>query len=171
MPSTQHRPGREEPVTYCLAMRLTDGLIFLSDTRTNAGVDNVSTYTKLFVFHPAADRTIVIQSAGNLATTQEVMDRIDRDLANPGSPASLATGEHLFDLALYLGRVSVEVAESHRAALSASGADGTSTFLIGVRSPTRHPTSCSSIPGQLHPGLRRAALPSDRRDQVREVPA
>ena len=118
-------------MTYCLAMRLTDGLIFLSDTRTNAGVDNVSTYKKLFVFHPTADRTVVIQSAGNLATTQEVMDRLDRDLANPDSPTSLATGEYLFDLALYLGRVSVEVAESHRAALSASGSDGTSTFLIG----------------------------------------
>jgi putative proteasome-type protease len=112
-------------------MRLTDGLVFLSDTRTNAGVDNVSTYRKLFVFHPAADRTVVIQSAGNLATTQEVLDRVDRDLESGGPAGSLATGERLSDVALYLGRLSVEVADSHRPALAASGADPTSTFLVG----------------------------------------
>ena len=72
-------------------MRLADGLVFLSDTRTNAGVDNVSTYRKLFVFHPRPDRTIVIQSAGNLGTTQEVLDRIRRDLTNPRPPTRCAT--------------------------------------------------------------------------------
>lgn len=118
-------------MTYCLSMRVTDGLVFLSDTRTNAGVDNVSTYRKLFMYQPAPDRTIVIQSAGNLATTQQVIDLIDRDLANPAAKESLATGDRLADVALYLGRLSVDVAASHRAALAASGADGTSTFLVG----------------------------------------
>jgi putative proteasome-type protease len=118
-------------MTYCLSMRMTDGLVFLSDTRTNAGVDNVSTYRKLFVFHPTPDRTIVIQSAGNLATTQEVIDRIDRDLADPNAFESLATGGTLAEVALYVGRLSIDVANSHRAALSAVGADGTSTFLVG----------------------------------------
>ena len=118
-------------MTYCLAMRLADGLVFLSDTRTNAGVDNVSTYRKLFVYHPAPDRTIVIQSAGNLATTQEVLDRIDRDLADPNAVESLATASALFDAALYVGRLSVEVAPAHREPLAAVGADGTSTFLVG----------------------------------------
>ena len=117
-------------MTYCLAMRLRDGLVMLSDTRTNAGVDNVSNYRKLFVFHPTADRTIVLQSAGNLATTQEVLDRIDRDLDDPAGPESLATVEHLFEAALYVGRLSVEVAQRHRGALDAIGADGTSTFLV-----------------------------------------
>ena len=65
-------------------MRLDDGLVFLSDTRTNAGIDNISTYRKLHVFRPAPDRIFVLQSAGNLATTQEVLDRIDHDLAAPG---------------------------------------------------------------------------------------
>jgi putative proteasome-type protease len=116
-------------VTYCLSMRLADGLVLLSDTRTNAGVDNVSTYRKLFVYHPAPDRTFVIQSAGNLATTQEVLDRLERDLAT-GAGESLATVEHLFEAALYVGRLSVEVAAAHRASLQAVGADGTSTFLV-----------------------------------------
>jgi putative proteasome-type protease len=117
-------------VTYCLALRLGDGLVFLSDTRTNAGVDNVSTYRKLFVFHPAEDRTVVVQSAGNLATTQEVLDRIERDLAGPANE-SLRTVDRLFEAALYVGRVSVEVADGHRPAVAGAGADVTSTFLLG----------------------------------------
>ncbi len=118
-------------VTYCLAMRLDDGLVFLSDTRTNAGVDDIGTYRKLFVFHPAPDRTIVVQSAGNLATTQEVLDRIDRDLADPDAVDSLATVGALFEASLYVGRVSVAVARAHQPALAASVADATSTFLVG----------------------------------------
>lgn len=122
-------------MTYCLAMRLSDGLVFLSDTRTNAGVDNVSSYRKLFIFQPADDRTIVIQSAGNLATTQQVLDRIQRDLDAPEPPSgeSLATVATLAEVALYVGRLNVEVAESHRPALERSGAAGSSTFLVGGR--------------------------------------
>jgi putative proteasome-type protease len=118
-------------MTYCLALRLDDGLVFLSDTRTNAGVDNISTYRKLHVIQPSEDRAYVIQSAGNLATTQEVLDRIDRDLTTPGSHESLATVAHLFEAALYVGRISREVVTSHRDALAASGADGTATFILG----------------------------------------
>jgi putative proteasome-type protease len=118
-------------MTYCTAMRLDDGLVFLSDTRTNAGVDNVSTYRKLFVFRPRADATIVVQSAGNLGTTQEVLDRLRRDLDDPEAGRSLRTVDHLFEAALYLGALSVEVAAGHRDALQAIGADGTSTFLLG----------------------------------------
>jgi putative proteasome-type protease len=118
-------------MTYCLAIRLDDGLVFLSDTRTNAGVDNISTYRKLHVLQPAPDRLFVIQSAGNLATTQEVLDRIDRDLSTPGDHETLATVNHLFEAALYVGRVSREVVANHRDALSAVGADGTATFIFG----------------------------------------
>ena len=112
-------------------MRLDGGLVFLSDTRTNAGVDNVSTYRKLFVFHPRPDATVVIQSAGNLGTTQEVLDRLRRDLDDPDAGESLRTVDHLFEAALYLGRLGVEVAATHRASLGAVGADGTSTFILG----------------------------------------
>ena len=77
-------------MTYCLALRLDDGLVFLADTRTNAGVDNVSSYRKLHTFEPAPDRVFVIESAGNLASTQQVLDRTYQDLANPDSE-SLAT--------------------------------------------------------------------------------
>ena len=71
-------------MTYCLALRLEDSLVFLSDTRTNAGIDNIGTYRKLHVLRPAPDRVFVLESAGNLATTQEVLDRIE----HVGEPSS-----------------------------------------------------------------------------------
>jgi putative proteasome-type protease len=117
-------------VTYCLAFRLQDGLIFLADTRTNAGVDNVGTYRKQHVLRPAPDRVFVIESAGSLATTQEVLDRVARDLDTVGAE-SLATVTRLFEAALYLGRLNREVAAEHNDALRASGADGTATFILG----------------------------------------
>jgi putative proteasome-type protease len=113
-------------VTYCLAMRLDEGLLFLSDTRTNAGVDNVSTFKKLHVLRPGPDRVFVLQSAGNLGTTHELLDRVRRDLA--GSGESLATVGQLFEAALYIGRVSRDTANEHRAAL---GEDATATFILG----------------------------------------
>ena len=118
-------------MTYCLALRVDEGLVFLADTRTNAGVDDVSTYRKLHVFQPALDKVFVIESAGSLATTQEVLDRIARDLAAGETHDSLATVDHLFEAALYLGRLSRQVAAEHREALAAVGADGTATFILG----------------------------------------
>jgi putative proteasome-type protease len=116
-------------VTYCIAIRLDEGLVFVADTRTNAGVDNVNTYRKLHVLAPAADRLFVLQSAGNLATTQEVLDRIRRDLLD-GASTSLATVGHLFEAALYVGRLSQEVAGAHAGAFSAAR-DATATFILG----------------------------------------
>jgi putative proteasome-type protease len=113
-------------MTYCLAMRLDEGLLFMSDSRTNAGVDNVSTYRKMHVFRPADDRLFVLQSAGNLATTREVLDRIKRDLL--GADESLATVDHLFEAALYIGALNAEVARNHEATL---GGHATATFILG----------------------------------------
>jgi putative proteasome-type protease len=114
-------------MTYCIALRLDDGLVFLADTRTNAGVDNISTYRKLHAFRPQADRVFVLESAGNLASTQQVLDRIEQDMADPETE-SLSTVTHLSDAALYVGRLSREVVEQHRGAL---GNGGSSTFILG----------------------------------------
>jgi putative proteasome-type protease len=124
------RPATEEPpLTYCLALRLAQGLVFLADTRTNAGLDNVSTYRKLHVLRPAPDRVFVLESAGNLATTQEVLDRIQLDLAAGGE--NLASVTRLFEAALYVGRLNREVSDRHREALDSAGADGSATFILG----------------------------------------
>jgi len=126
-------------MTYCLAMRLDEGLVFLADTRTNAGVDNVSTFRKLRVLRPAADRLFVLESAGSLASTHEVLDRIERDLDLPGDHESLATVGHLFEAALYVGRLSREVAADHGEALAANGADPGASFILGGQISGRRP--------------------------------
>ncbi len=126
-------------MTYCLALRLHEGMVFLADTRTNAGVDNVGVYRKMHVLQPAPDRLFVLESAGNLATTQEVLDRIARDLSRGETTESLATVSHLFEAALYIGRLGREVAASHQEALRQAGADGTATFILGGHVGTEHP--------------------------------
>jgi putative proteasome-type protease len=118
-------------MTYCLALRLNEGLVFMADTRTNAGVDDVGIYRKLHVLAPAPDRVFVIESAGSLAATQEVLDRIQRDLASADGRVTLASVDYLFEAALYLGRLSREVAREHRDALKEVGVDGTATFILG----------------------------------------
>ncbi|MCO6740529.1 hypothetical protein KQH31_30570, partial [Streptomyces sp. CHA15] len=67
-------------MTYCVAMKLQDGLVFVADSRTNAGVDNIATFRKLHLFRIPGERLIVIQSAGNLATSQAVMSLLRQRL-------------------------------------------------------------------------------------------
>ena len=67
-------------MTYCLAIALEEGLVFCSDSRTNAGPDRVSTYSKMHRFSIPYDRSLVLLTAGNLATSQAVVSQIQRDL-------------------------------------------------------------------------------------------
>ena len=110
---------------------MAEGLILASDSRSNAGVDNVAEVSKLAILSVPGNRVIAIQSAGNLATTQEVLDRIERDLITPGDHESLATVERLFEAALYIGRLGQAVVQEHRAGLSTVGADATASFILG----------------------------------------
>lgn len=118
-------------MTYCLALRVDAGIVFASDTRTNAGVDYVTSYRKLHVFDTTPDRLFVIQSAGNLATTHEVLDRLRRDLLATDGRESLATANHPFEAADYVGRVSQAVQLDHVDALARSGVNGEATLLLG----------------------------------------
>jgi putative proteasome-type protease len=118
-------------MTYCLAACLDQGLVFGSDSRTNAGVDYVTTYSKMHVFQPAPDRLFVILSAGSLATTQEIVYHIQRDLDHAANTASLSNVRYLFEAAEYLGQVSQNVQLSHGPALQASGFSGEASLILG----------------------------------------
>jgi putative proteasome-type protease len=118
-------------MTYCLGLCLDEGLVFASDSRTNAGVDYVTAYSKMHVFMPASDRLFVLLSAGNLATTQEVINHIQRDLDYPSAAPNLASVRYLFEAAEYIGRVSVQVQQEHAAALASSGVSGETTLILG----------------------------------------
>ncbi len=118
-------------MTYCLAMKVNDGLVFASDSRTHAGVDYVSVYSKMHQFELHPDRFMVLLAAGSLATTQTVVNFIRRDLENPSSPCSLNTSAYLFDAASYIGGISVRVQEQHSAAMQRSGFSAEATFILG----------------------------------------
>ena len=91
-------------MTYCLAIGLDAGLCFLSDSRTSAGVDKVSTYSKMHTFGIDGERQIVILSAGNLATSQGVIGQLKKHIKQEADE-NLLTMEHLADAAEYLGQV------------------------------------------------------------------
>ncbi|MEJ2590973.1 MAG: 20S proteasome subunit A/B [Candidatus Thiodiazotropha sp.] len=118
-------------MTYCLGICVKDGLMFASDSRTNAGVDYVTSYSKMHVFTPAPDRLFVILSAGNLATTQEIVNIIQRDIDYPNGGDNLLTARYLFEAADYVGRVSQMVQQQHGVALQQSGVSGEVSLIIG----------------------------------------
>ncbi|AOY89190.1 peptidase [Marinobacter salinus] len=94
-------------MTYCVAMRLADGLVFASDSRTNAGFDQISTFRKMHVFEQPGERELVLLSAGNLATSQSVISLLERragtDIANVLNTASM------FETAEIVGQTMREV--------------------------------------------------------------
>lgn len=94
-------------MTYCLGIALAKGLVFCSDSRTNAGVDQVSTYSKMHVFGIDGERQFVLLSAGNLATTQAVVNQLKHDVRAAGE-RSLMTIESLAEAADYIGELSVK---------------------------------------------------------------
>ena len=75
-------------MTYCLAIKVEEGLVFASDSRTNAGLDNIGTYTKMFTYN-VGDRAFVILTAGNLATSQAVYHQIEKDLENSNNESEM----------------------------------------------------------------------------------
>lgn len=126
-------------MTYCLAIKVNDGLVFASDSRTHAGVDYASVYSKMHRFTLNDDRLIILLAAGSLATTQAVVNQIKRDLENPYSQRNLNSMEYLFDVANYIGNISVQVQEQHLAAMQRSGFSAEASFIVGGQIRGQHP--------------------------------
>lgn len=89
-------------MTYCLGIITRTGLVMAADSRTNAGVDYISTYQKLFDFSVPGERAIILSSAGNLAMTQEVLTLMQRDLKGQAE-ISLHTLPNMYEIARYIG--------------------------------------------------------------------
>jgi putative proteasome-type protease len=118
-------------MTYCVGLCLRDGLLFASDSRTNAGVDYVTTYSKMHVFTPAPDRMFVLLSAGSLATTQEIINHINRDLEYSEDGNNLLSSRYLFEAAEYIASLSQRVQQNHSQALQQAGVSGEVTLILG----------------------------------------
>ena len=101
-------------MTYCVAITVDAGLVFCSDSRTNAGVDQVSTYSKMYRFGVDGQRQFVILSAGNLATTQAVISRIKKDIKEL-APINLGNVQTMDDAADYVGEINRSEQEKHNA--------------------------------------------------------
>jgi putative proteasome-type protease len=108
-------------MTYCLAARLNTGLVFVADSRTNAGIDQLGVYSKMHPFLDLEGRFFTLLSAGNLATTQAVVARLHRDLRE-GAAKNLASFQRIRDAADYIGETSRQVQKLH------AGNDGSDDF-------------------------------------------
>lgn len=118
-------------MTYCVAINVSEGLVFVSDSRTNAGVDHVNTYPKMFRFHIPGRAFFVICASGNLATTQALMHRIGRDLdSDQEDRFSLADCADVADAARYVGALNVEQRNYYEKELD-QGANFGANLLIG----------------------------------------
>lgn len=118
-------------MTYCVALLTGEGLVFASDSRTNAGVDYVTTFSKMHILNPAPDRIFVLLSAGNLASTQEVLNRITRDIEKGTEGSNLLNVSYMFEAADYIGKISLAVQSDHGPTLQASGVNPDTTLILG----------------------------------------
>lgn len=93
-------------MTYCVGMLLDKGLVLMSDTRTNSGVDNISTFRKMYHWSVPGERFIAVMTAGNLATTQGVISQIEeRNKAHAERHNSLLEAETMFQAATLVGKL------------------------------------------------------------------
>jgi predicted proteasome-type protease len=154
-------------MTYCVGLRLNKGLVFMSDTRTNAGVDNVSVFRKMFSWQVPGERVLMLMTAGNLATTQAVVSLIDERSKAPHdrNPSILETPS-MFQAAREIGETLREVI--HANAMSGQTADSSfnATLILGGQIRGSEPRLFMIYPeGNFVEANRYAVLP-DRRDQV-----
>jgi putative proteasome-type protease len=126
-------------MTYCVAIALKQGLVLTSDSRTNAGIDSVHTYSKMHHLVTNDDRDLVLLSAGNLATTQTVVEQIRRDIEERRD-GNLNQLNYLSEAAAYLGIVSRETALRFRSDAHPEF-NPEATFILAGRIGNRSPAA------------------------------
>ncbi|MBW4525758.1 MAG: proteasome-type protease [Phormidium tanganyikae FI6-MK23] len=117
-------------MTYCLGILTKTGLVMAADSRTNAGVDYISTYQKLFDFSIEHDRTLILCTSGNLSVTQSVLTLMQQAI-DAKSEVSLHTLPSLYEIARYIGSMMRQVQDENRPWLEKDGIDYQSTILLG----------------------------------------
>ena len=115
-------------MTYCVGIKVNEGMVFASDRRTNAGLDNFNSYSKMYV-HKGIDRNIIILTSGNLATSQAVFNSITKDLEDDKNGNSLNNLFNLNEIAKYIGRLNVK--HSSPDGINQETIELGSTFIVG----------------------------------------
>jgi putative proteasome-type protease len=117
-------------MTYCVAMALDEGLLFASDSRTNAGVDHVSTFSKMTVLETPGERVLVLLNSGNLATTQTAISTLRKSIGTDAP--NLMSAPSLFDCAALVGETVSQVISYHGARQpQQASVDFSCNFLVG----------------------------------------
>lgn len=116
-------------MTYCVAMRLDAGLVFLSDSRTNAGVDQVSTFRKMTVFENPGDRVMVLMTAGNLSISQSVRQLVSEQVTSSGR--TIWNAVSMYEAAQVVGEAIRMVHERDAASLREFGIDFNVSIIFG----------------------------------------
>jgi len=118
-------------MTYCVGVLLDGGMVFASDSRTNAGVDHVSSFRKMTVYERPGDRVIVVLSSGNLSVTQNAINLLESQARRADSATNLWTAPSLFDVATMLGDALREVKRRDAAYLTQNNIDASASFILG----------------------------------------
>jgi putative proteasome-type protease len=116
-------------MTYCLSINVERGLVFCSDSRTNAGMDSIGTYSKMHTFVWGGERVFVLLSAGNLATTQGVVKKMYRDVEQALVP-NLVTATSMSEAADYVGMISTQL-QRQQASRDTANTNFEATFIFG----------------------------------------
>jgi len=128
-------------MTYCIGMRLDSGLVFMSDTRTSAGVDNFATSKKMFTWQIPGDRAIVIMTAGNLATTQSLISLLEeRSVSEEDRDPSILREPTMFQVARLVGATLREVIADSAASGQASQDQFGASIIVGGQIKGGKPT-------------------------------
>jgi putative proteasome-type protease len=126
-------------MTYCVGLLLDAGMVLLSDTRTNAGVDNISTYRKMYTFVEPGERVIAIMAAGSLSTTQTAMARLgdaieaaeaDGENNAPGPARSILRAETMLEVAEIVGTTLSATAEEIGQRMGANAQSASATMIV-----------------------------------------
>ena len=117
-------------MTYCVGIRLKEGLVFCSDSRTNAGADRVSTYSKLHRLSIPGDRQLMLMTAGNLATSQAVVAQIERDLREDAD-FSVAKAQYVSDIADYVGELGLKEQGKYTSGGPNAGFNAKASYILG----------------------------------------
>jgi len=117
-------------MTYCVGMLLDAGLVCLSDSRTNAGVDHINSFRKLNIFERAGDRILILMTAGNLAITQSLVSMLQEQMAATDTRTSLWSVPNLFEAARHVGETLREVHRRDAEALQAFGIDFSASLIL-----------------------------------------
>ena len=158
-------------MTYCVGLKLDRGLVFMSDTRTNAGVDSISTFKKMYVWEKPGERVIVLLTAGNLATTQAVVSLLDeRSKAVAERAPTLLETPSMYQTARLIGNTVKEVIASHADAGEKADSYFNASFVLGGQIKGTEPRLFQIYPeGNFIEFDRRHALLPDRRNQIRQA--